>query len=250
MDTAEYQAMARVEETHPWFVNRRRLVRGLVRRYAHHLRSPRVLDAGCGTGVNLADYESFGATVGIEFDPHAAILCAARGHHRVVVGSLCRLPFGDARFDLVISTDVIEHIDDDAAALIELRRVLAAGGRMVITTPAYSWAYSSHDRFLHHVRRYDTVRLRDTIERARLQVVHWSRYNALLALPLVAARRWRDRRARGNPNGSDVGRPLPRFMAPILNTIWRGEAFLAQRINLRVGLTHVVVLKGRDDSNG
>ena len=117
MDASEYQTMARVEQTHPWFLNRRRLIRGLVRRFASHLVRPRVLDAGSGTGVNLAEYANLGCAIGIELDPVAAAINVGRGNQRVAVGDLLRLPFGDAIFDLVISTDVIEHIADDVAAL-------------------------------------------------------------------------------------------------------------------------------------
>jgi SAM-dependent methyltransferase len=242
MDIREYQVMARVEETHPWFVNRRRLVRGLVARYARHLAAPRLLDAGSGTGVNLADYATLGHSVGVELDREAAIISVRRGNERVAVGDLCRLPFPDARFDIVISTDVIEHIDDDVAALREMRRVLSCDGRIVLTTPAYSRAYSSHDRFLHHVRRYDHDRLQSAIDGAGLQVLHRSRYNVLLAGPLVLARWLGDRFGGREPNGSDVGRPVPRIVAPVLGAIWRAEAFLSERVNLRVGLTHVAVL--------
>ena len=242
MDASEYQFMARVEETHPWFVNRRRLVRGLVGRYAAHLAAPRLLDAGSGTGVNLADYATLGRSVGVELDREAASISVRRGNECVAVGDLCRLPFPDASFDLVISTDVIEHIDDDVAALREMRRVLNPAGRIILTTPAYSWAYSSHDRFLHHVRRYDRDRLQSAIDGAGLKAVHFSRYNVLLAGPLVIARWLGDRLARHEPNGSDVGRPVPRIVAPILGAIWRAEAFLSERVNLRIGLTHVAVL--------
>jgi SAM-dependent methyltransferase len=234
--------MSRVEETHPWFVNRRRLVHALLRRFAAHIPRPRILDAGSGTGVNLAEYRLIGNVVGIEFDQGAAAISVRRGAEQIAVGDVCHLPFADAAFDLVISTDVIEHIVNDEAALREMRRVLKSGGRVVLTTPAYSWAYSSHDRFLHHVRRYDTGPLRACIDRADLRLVHESRYNVLLAVPVVAAR-WLGDRGTCPSNGSDVGRPLPRLAAPVLDFVWRTEAFLAARVNLRVGLTHVVVLE-------
>jgi SAM-dependent methyltransferase len=242
LEAHEYDVMARVEETHPWFVNRRRLVRGLVHRFARHIERPRVLDAGSGTGVNLADYMQAGDAVGVELDRAAAAISVRRGCRRVAVGDLCRLPFRDASFDLVISTDVIEHIDDDVAALAEMRRVLAPDGRIVVTTPAYSWAYSSHDRILHHVRRYDCRRLYSAFDRAGLRVVHASRYNILLAFPLALARWLADRLSRRAVNGSDVGRPVPRLARPALDLLWRWEAAIAQHFNPRVGLTHVAVL--------
>ncbi|MBI3721589.1 MAG: class I SAM-dependent methyltransferase, partial [Fimbriimonas ginsengisoli] len=124
MHPDEYHSMARVEQTHPWFVNRRRLIRGVLQRFGPRKGRPRVLDAGCGTGVNLADYAAFARPTGVEFDPFAASLSARRSSGPVAVGDLCRLPFRDASFDVVISTDVIEHIADDVAALREMCRVL------------------------------------------------------------------------------------------------------------------------------
>lgn len=237
MDVSEYEAMDRVEATHPWFVNRRRLIRGLVRRCAAHLVRPRVLDAGCGTGTNLTDYAGLGRTVGIELNPAAAAISVGRGHRRVAVGDVCRLPFRDSSFDLVISTDVIEHVADDVAALREMARVLAPAGRLLLTTPAYSWAYSNHDRSLHHVRRYDRRRLHETFGRARLRLIHSARYNVVLAAPVLLARL-----LRGHGGGSDVARPIPRLVAPALDLLWHIEAGLAQRLDLRAGLTHVAVL--------
>jgi SAM-dependent methyltransferase len=242
MELHEYQTMARVEQRHPWFLNRRRLVRGLIRRFAAHISCPRILDAGSGTGVNLAEYATIGRAFGVELDHTAAVTSMARGRHRVAVGNLCRLPFRNAWFDVVTSTDVIEHIEDDTAALAELRRVLAPRGRILLTTPAYSWAYSRHDQFLHHVRRYDWGRLLRTIHGAGLKVSHASRYNVLLSGPLVAARWLGDRLAGTGSNGSDVGRPVPRLASPILDFVWRLEATVAPRVNWKIGLTHVVVL--------
>ena len=240
MDDSEYESMARVEATHPWFVNRRRLIRGLVRQFASHLVRPHVLDAGCGTGTNLAEYARFGPAVGIELEPETAAISAGRGQH-VLVGDLASLPFKSGSFDLVISTDVIEHIENDVAALTELRRVLAPSGRILATTPAYSWAYSDHDRCLHHVRRYDRRHLHEAFGRARLRVIHSARYNVVLAAPVLLARLLRRR-----GSGSDVARPIPRLVAPALDLLWHIEASLAQRLDLRAGLTHVAVLAHAD----
>ncbi len=241
MDRNEYEFMARAEEAHPWFVNRRRLIRGLVRRFAGHLVRPRVLDAGSGTGVNLADYSQIGAGFGVELDHEAVAMSRLRGCDRVSVGDLCRLPFRAGSFDLVVSTDVIEHVPDDVRALAEMRRVLAGDGRLLITTPAYSWAYSSHDEHLHHVRRYDARRLHEAFRLAGLRVLHCGRYNVVLALPLVLARWFADHCTRGE-NGSDVGRPVPALASRLLSRLWSLEAQLAERLDLRVGLTHMAVL--------
>jgi SAM-dependent methyltransferase len=238
MNRSEFETMARVEETHPWFVNRRRLIHRLARRFMPVLQRPRVLDAGSGTGVNLTEYAELGWCAGVELDREAAQVSLARGNQRVAVGDLTRLPFRSGSFDLVISTDVLEHIENDVAALTEMSRVLTPHGRILLTTPAYSWAYSSHDRHLHHVRRYDRRRLLAAFRLAQLRVLHMARYNVLLAGPLLVLRR-----LRGETAGSDVGRPLGRLASAALRLIWRLEAGLAERIDLGLGLTHLAVLE-------
>jgi SAM-dependent methyltransferase len=61
---------------------------------------------------------------------------------------------GPARFDLVVATDVIEHIADDAAAVAKLKGLLAPGGRLLLTVPALQALFGHHDEILGHFRRY------------------------------------------------------------------------------------------------
>ncbi len=73
------------------------------------------------------------------------------------------MPFDDGSFDLLLATDVIEHLDDDVAALAELRRVAAPGARLLVTVPAYRWLWGPHDEAHHHKRRYTLTRLRSSL---------------------------------------------------------------------------------------
>ena len=66
---------------------------------------------------------------GVELSSTSAALARERDVGDVVTGSVLEMPFADDSFDLAVSLDVIEHLDDDLAALRELRRVVAPGGR-------------------------------------------------------------------------------------------------------------------------
>ena len=55
------------------------------------------------------------------------------------------LPFADDSFEVVGAFDVLEHCDPEDLALAELRRVLQPGGRLLLSIPAYDWAWSDHD---------------------------------------------------------------------------------------------------------
>src|SRR2546425_8914373 len=138
MRTPTYAVEAEVEETHWWFVGRRRLFgRELAR--AGFPVDARTLDIGTSTGSNIRLLRHIGFTrvTGLDVSLEAIRLCESRGFGPVQQGSVCAMPFPDASFDLVLATDIIEHVDDDVLALTEVARVMAPRGLALITVPAF-----------------------------------------------------------------------------------------------------------------
>lgn len=100
----------------------------------------RALDIGCGEGAFTASIaQAGGEVVGVEVA--GAAIARARARHpelefrRVEIDAA--LPFEDGSFELIWASEVIEHVADTARWLSELRRVLAPGGRLLVTTPAH-----------------------------------------------------------------------------------------------------------------
>lgn len=115
--------------------NRARVVRGMVSKYA--TPDAPILDAGCGTGLNLRHLPA--GSVGIDINPRNVELLHERlPNHTVVQGDVEALPFADASFGTVLCTEVIEHIPDPTAALAEYGRVLQPGGMLIGSVPARS----------------------------------------------------------------------------------------------------------------
>lgn len=77
------------------------------------------------------------------------------GIDRCVVADATRLPFKDGAFARAACSEVIEHVEDDGAVLMELARVLAPGGRLALTFPHRRRYFANDDRFIHHFRRYE-----------------------------------------------------------------------------------------------
>src|SRR5438034_3703599 len=165
MDEGAYEQHYRQEDEHWWFRGRREVIWSLLRR-AGLPENPRLLDAGCGTGRNLVEFGRLGPARGIDTSRQAVDFCHRRGLDNVAEARIEELPFPDASFDLVLACDVVEHVPDDAAALTELRRVVAPGGRLLLTVPAYRWMWSPHDVYMHHYRRYTLRGLRDRVRAA------------------------------------------------------------------------------------
>lgn len=235
MEEWRYRELYELEDRHWWFRSRRRVVHALLQR-AELPPAPRILDAGCGTGRNLVELESYGLAEGVDFSAEAVEFCRLRGLQRVQQASLEELPFEASRFDLIVSTDVIEHVDDDGRALGELRRVAAPGGRLLVTVPAYSWLWSRHDESLHHRRRYTAARLSRRMEEAGW-APRVTTYFFTALLPGVAAVR-AFRRGEGNGGGrSDLGLTSPR-VGRLLELPSRGEArLIAKGMSLPAGVS-------------
>jgi ubiquinone/menaquinone biosynthesis C-methylase UbiE len=115
--------------------NRAWMVRRMVAKHA--TPNARILDAGCGTGLNLRHLPE--GSVGVDINPrNIALLRQRLPNHTVIEGDVEALPFGDASFGTVLCTEVIEHIPDPSAALAEYRRVLQPGGVLIGSVPARS----------------------------------------------------------------------------------------------------------------
>ncbi len=177
-----------------------------------HLGAPsRLLDVGSADGPSVewmrGDYERFT----IDVDPRG--LASGRG----VCASALALPFGDGTFDVVGAFDVLEHCDPEGQAVDEIARVLRPGGRLLLSVPAYSWAWTDHDVQAGHYRRYTRPRLVRAIGRGGL-VVERSTYGFGGVFPFFATERLL-RRLRAKSTTAD--KQLPQ-VSPAMDRILMG----------------------------
>jgi ubiquinone/menaquinone biosynthesis C-methylase UbiE len=155
MDITAYAAEAAIEADHWWFVGRRLLFADVIRGLGL-ARDAEILDVGTGTGANLRLLRNLGFVriTGVDQSSDAIRFCGEKGLGAVQLGDIAALQLPDRRFELVLATDVIEHVDDDLAALRELRRVLKPGGYLLLTVPAFHLLWGLQDDVSHHKRRY------------------------------------------------------------------------------------------------
>jgi ubiquinone/menaquinone biosynthesis C-methylase UbiE len=242
VEEAEYHKMFAYEDAHWWFRGKRAVVAGLLERFADVRSSPMSLDVGCGTGANLAMLAGYGPSYGVDSHPVALALCRRRGCTAVVRGEAQRLPYRDARFDIVTLLDVLYHreVRDVGASLREAWRVCKPGGVVLITDAAFELLRGAHDVAYHGARRFRRGELVRAVETAGFQVVKASYGNALL-FPALAVVRLVDRvRHRDAAGRSSLGPPPP-VANRLLELIYRVEARLLRYVSWPFGLSVIVV---------
>ena len=114
-----------------------------------------LLDAGCGTGEFSKAARARGATVvSADIGPRLLERTRSKGIERVVAADVAALPFATGTFDVVLSSECIEHTPSPRASVHELTRVLRPGGRLAVTCPNRTWYWSCAIADRLGIRRY------------------------------------------------------------------------------------------------
>lgn len=249
MQPAEFESMASVEDRHWWFLGKRSIVMHLLRKAGV---SGKILDAGCGTGGNLPQLSALGEAVGAEPNPLAFKLAQQKFSGTIVQAELTNLPFPDGEFGGAITTDVMEHVADDRAALAELTRVLKPGGTLILTVPAHPFMWSGHDVALGHVRRYTLQGFRELMRsQPELELETLSYFNAV-SFPFAALQRWirgRRERAQGYPDLVTDTASVP--AAPvnwIASQLFAAERFLLGWFQVPMGVSIMAIFRKKEPS--
>jgi SAM-dependent methyltransferase len=240
--------MARLEASYWWFRVRHRLVRALLDRG----RAPDgglVLDAGCGTGGTFAALRDRWQVVGCDIAPRAVAYCRACGMEMGLVADVGRLSLRDATFAGVVCADVLEHLEDDAAAVAELFRVTRPGGVLAATVPALPRLWGEHDEALGHQRRYTKRRLREVLEGAGWRV-ECLNYTVSLLVPGIALYRLARRLTKGRRQPRVDLVELPRSLDGLLGAVARADAWLALRAPMPPGASLLALARRPGSGEG
>lgn len=238
MERDAFELMAMAEKDHWWFRGRREFIEAAFRR-AKLPAGATLLDAGCGSGGNLALLSQFGQLFGFEYDQEALAAAKTLGIGQLEHGSLPDgVPFPGQRFDAVGLFDVLEHLEHPVASLAALRARLTDDGALILTVPAHPWLWGPHDEHHQHFRRYTDATLTAHVNDAGLRVEYVSYMNTLL-LPLAVVQRVKERLF-----GYSVHElsPSPAVNNALLN-IWRIEKQWIPRRRAPFGLSLIAIAR-------
>jgi SAM-dependent methyltransferase len=242
MDAEVFRVHADVERRHWWFSARRAILRAVVETVAPPGRGVRVLDVGCGVGATAPAFHPDYTYTG--YEPSQLAVEHARAAHPHVefrAGTAVSAAADLAAADVVLLTDVIEHVADDRALLLATLLPMRAGSWLLVTVPAGMELWSPHDVSLGHYRRYDVESLSAVLHELPAETVLLSYFNARLYPPIRLVR-WlteRTNRAAGH-GGTDFAVP-PRPLNAALRRVFEGEA---ARLCRQIGRTGSAYRRG------
>lgn len=239
-----YAHIYQLEQTHWWYVARRKIIFEWVLTVLKDRRAPQVLDVGCGTGLNIVHLHKNGyrKTIGLDVSAKALSFCQSRGLTRLVRGDAGKIPLQDGAFDVVMGLDLLEHLDDDRQALAELARVLAPGGALITFAPAFDFLWGLQDEVSHHRRRYRAKNFRRMVQDCGLSIEKLTYVNFFL-FPLIWAGRLALRLSGYRIRGVSENDLHPRWSNGLLEAIFSTERTLLKHVDLPFGVSVLCVAR-------
>jgi 2-polyprenyl-3-methyl-5-hydroxy-6-metoxy-1,4-benzoquinol methylase len=198
-------------QQHWWWRAREKLILKTLRAHQPPGGWKRILDVGCGDGLFFDQLTAFGEVEGVE--PSAALI-SEKGPHRSRI-HIC--PFDEnfqpgKDFQLILMLDVLEHLAEPAAALRRALALLASGGRLLVTVPAFKVLWTNHDVVNAHVTRYTRRTFRELARQTGLSI-QAERYFFQWLFPLKLATRILERAMKAAPRPASV--PPPWINSPL-----------------------------------
>lgn len=242
MHASQYALIESLEDHYWWHHGLRERLLSEIRRVFPRTKGLRILDAGCGPGGNLrALSRAFpeADTQGLDISPLAVEAARRKQSPPVVLAPVEQMPFADASFDIVVSTDVIdESCVDPSRAVAEFARVLKPGGMLILNLPAFECLRGRHDAVMETERRYTRRSLTELI-RGNFEIVRVRYWNTALFPALYL---WRSftRRRTARPGGASDLRPLPSWLNHILARTLSAEFRLAGFVPMPFGSSLMV----------
>ena len=189
MERSLYYQLAEMEDTHWWFVYRRKLIAALIESFGG-VKGQDALDIGCGTGGNIAFLRAYCKKVsGLDISDAAIALARKKypdGDFREGDINVLRELYPAASFDLVSDFNVLYHgwVASDLQAMRDVLHLLRPGGIFVLTEAAFSFLRRAHDVADYGARRYTLRQLKGMLGESGFSDVRGTYFN-LPVLPIV-----------------------------------------------------------------
>ncbi|WP_432410165.1 class I SAM-dependent methyltransferase [Rasiella sp. SM2506] len=232
----------KIEKEHFWFKSRRNYIRKLLAKYP---KDATILDIGCSSGILLDELKQDGFAVenlyGVDISSIAIENCKKNGIPNAYVMDAQHIELRQ-KFDIVIASDCLEHIEDDKSALKNWNNLLTNQGTIMIFVPAFMSLWSHHDKVNMHYRRYTLPELKNKMEHTGFKIKKSSFWNFFLFVPVYLFRKIEStaKKTENNTDGDLIDKPFGNyFLTQLINF----ENKLLQVLNFPFGISVFCIAK-------
>jgi len=247
MKTDEHQRSYELEDNNWWFQGMAGFYRILLKKYLAVKPNFHILDIGCGTGMIMKNVlSSFGKVHGIDASPEAVEFCKDRALSNVYCANAVETGLDSNTFDCITAFMIIEHIDDDVKFIKELERMCKKGGKVLISSSAFSALWSEHDDACEHMRRYSIKEFNSLIKsNSSFKILKLSYYNIVLFFPaLLAAFLYSNKSVKKTETESHRRLwSFPASLNKLLTYTITLDALVTSKLNIPFGVNIITVLE-------
>lgn len=250
MDDQLYDLFSEVGADHWWFEGRRQVVQTVIGEYLPTSPvgapdRPSIIDIGCGTGAMLGMLGTFGSVTGLEMFEEAVEICRAE-YGDAVDMRIGKIPDdlpADGSFDVACAFDVVEHIEDDLAAVQRIYDTVRPGGLFISAVPAFPILWGDQDVLSHHFRRYRRKPYEQLLRDGGFTVERSTYFNTWLFPPAAAVRIGNRivRRKDAEPK-SDLELSSAR-LDKVLTRVFASERHVVRRHSLPFGVSLLAIAR-------
>ncbi|MFZ4105399.1 class I SAM-dependent methyltransferase [Flavobacterium sp.] len=178
-----------LETHHWWFKSRRKYILDYISKAP---KNSKIIDIGCSSGILIKELVENGFAIenlyGIDISEVAIANCKANGIINSFVMDAQNIDLIE-KFDIIISSDCLEHLKDEKKAIRNWESILKSGGTMLVFVPAFQSLWSDHDVVNMHYKRYTKGELERLLISENLEIIKSSYWNFFLFLPIYFYKR-------------------------------------------------------------
>lgn len=240
MEEFKYSDMLKLENDNWWYAARRDLLQLILKNYLSK-KAEYALDVGCGTGNNFKTIKLFSRKVyGIDISESAIKYAKIKKYDKLILGNIASTKI-DAKFDLIVCLDILEHIEDDVRFIKELYSYLRKGGVIIFSVPAHNYLWNMNDVHSRHFRRYEKKELLSKLKAvnfSRIELLYW---NFFLILPYFIFSRYEKLFKR--VKRTDVLFKIPKILNKVLKNYLKIENLISLNKKLPNGISIIGICK-------
>jgi len=234
--------MYKVELTHWWY----KALRNIMFYWVRKLKPKKILDVGCGTGINVLMLKKKNFDVyGIDASALAIKYCKKRGLTNVYKAIMQKLPFKAEAFDLIFSFDVLGILPDKEVTkgISDIKRCLKVGGYLILNIAALQSLYSQHDIAIRTLHRYNKKEIEILLDQYNFKITK-STYRVFFLFPLVTLVKMIEKKNINKQKFENIKGDVEKtnlILNSLLYPIMLIENLLLRFINLPIGTSLFIV---------